>query len=119
MMTFGDRTAEFASVAQALRNKGLVPKTKRKETIYTSRKQINQLASEIGKDTHATAQKLAVLTKRTSTKGVEYENTSLQKTVSTGLQSPLQRLSPPFISVNYPFPLYCICLFLALSNLAV
>lgn len=75
MMTFGDRTAEFAAVAQALRNKGLKPVTKRKDTLYTSRMQINQLASEIGKDTHATSQKLAVLTKCTHWRTVTHTET--------------------------------------------
>lgn len=66
MMTFGDRTSEFSLVAQALRNNGLKPTTRRRETIYTARMNINKLASEIGKDTHATAQKLQVLTRRTN-----------------------------------------------------
>jgi non-ribosomal peptide synthetase component E (peptide arylation enzyme) len=65
MMVFGDRTAEFASVAQALRNQGLKPQTRRKDNMYTARMNINKLSSEIGKDTHATAQKLAVLTRCT------------------------------------------------------
>lgn len=65
MLAFGDRTAEFASVAQSLRNQGVKPVSKRKENAYTARMNVNRLSSEIGKDTHATAQKLAVLTKRT------------------------------------------------------
>jgi hypothetical protein len=64
-MAFGDRTAEFASVAQTLRNKGLKPLSKRKDTVYTARMNINRLAAEIGKDTHATSRKLEVLTRRT------------------------------------------------------
>lgn len=67
-MVFGDRTSEFVTIAQSLRNKGLKPVAKRKETVYTARMKINQLAAEIGKDTHATAQKLSVLTRRTPTK---------------------------------------------------
>jgi len=69
MMTFGDRTTEFAAIAQALRNKGMKPAVRRKENIYTMRMNLNRLANEIGKDTHATAQKLAVLTRCTSATG--------------------------------------------------
>lgn len=65
MNAFGDRTSEFAAVAQALRSKGLKPLKHRKENVYTARMETNRLAAEISKDTHATAQKLEVLTKRT------------------------------------------------------
>lgn len=70
MMTFGDRTSEFASVAQTLRNKGLKPLAKRKETVYSARMNINRLAAEIGKDTHATARKLEVLTRLAQSKSL-------------------------------------------------
>jgi syntaxin 5 len=70
MIAFGDRTGEFASIAQTLRNTGLKPATKRKENHFTARMNINRLSSEIGKDTHATAQKLAVLTKLAQSKSL-------------------------------------------------
>eukprot|EP01122_Echinamoeba_exundans_P005515 TRINITY_DN1566_c0_g1_i1.p1 TRINITY_DN1566_c0_g1~~TRINITY_DN1566_c0_g1_i1.p1 ORF type:complete len:294 (+),score=67.57 TRINITY_DN1566_c0_g1_i1:332-1213(+) len=63
-MTFGDRTSEFAAVAQQLRQKeAIVVKPRVKESKAQQKISVNRAASEISHDTYEVAQKLKELMK--------------------------------------------------------
>lgn len=65
-MTFGDRTAEFVAVAESLRARPGVHVTPRMRQPFAAKVSINKAASEIGRETYETAEKLKELTKCTS-----------------------------------------------------
>eukprot|EP01121_Diplochlamys_sp_Union-15-3_P001311 TRINITY_DN11149_c0_g1_i1.p1 TRINITY_DN11149_c0_g1~~TRINITY_DN11149_c0_g1_i1.p1 ORF type:complete len:298 (-),score=36.24 TRINITY_DN11149_c0_g1_i1:21-914(-) len=63
-----DRTKEFSVITEGLRKRGVRPnlplvKTSTKKTSIPNDVQVNQIASEIGRETYETAQKLKELTK--------------------------------------------------------
>lgn len=63
-MAFGDRTLEFSQYAQNLRNRGVVVRKPVKQDSDVSKKiNFNKAASEIGRHTFETAQKLKELTR--------------------------------------------------------
>lgn len=62
-MVFGDRTREFSHYAQNLRNRGVVPRTRKTESDVTKKLNFNRAATEIGRHTFETAQKLKELTR--------------------------------------------------------
>lgn len=65
MSLFGDRTLEFSQMARSFRNQTPQPQIKKRRNPNIAAKiNLNSLAAEIGKDTHATAQKLKELTRR-------------------------------------------------------
>jgi hypothetical protein len=65
-MTFGDRTSEFAAVAQQLRQKdAVVVRPRVKESKAAQKISVNRAASEISHDTYEVAQKLKELMKCT------------------------------------------------------
>lgn len=65
-MTFGDRTSEFAGVAQQLKSReAIVVRPRVKETKAQQKISVNRAASEISHDTYEVAQKLKELMKRT------------------------------------------------------
>jgi hypothetical protein len=64
-MTFGDRTAEFAAVAASLRQRPDVRvQPRHRNNALSTKLSLSKAASEIGRETHETTQKLKELTKR-------------------------------------------------------
>jgi U3 small nucleolar ribonucleoprotein component len=63
-MALKDRTVEFNTIAEAIRKKGEVKiKSRPKSSFVQQRISINKLASDIGKQTYETTQRLAELTR--------------------------------------------------------